>query len=954
MSDRPIRVLLVDDDEDDFALTRYLLADIKGGEYVLDWAPVYEDALAAIARREHDVYLLDYRLGEHSGVELLREAQRRGGRGPFLLLTGQGQRELDLEAMQAGAADYLEKGQLTAALLERSIRYAIERWRHADELERRVAERTAELAEANARLREEAASRERAAAALRLSEERFRLAAEAVNGIIYDCDLLTGRAERTRGLKEVLGYAPEDVPATVSWWHEQIHPEDLAAVLEANHRQADRAEASYVSEYRVRHRDGRYLHVVDRGLIVRGRDGQPTRVVGCTQDVSNLRRAEEALRISRERLDLVVQSTELGLWYCDLPFDRLLWNDKCKEHFGLPPWSEVTIETFFQHLHPDDRERTRQAIGHSIDQDTPYDIIYRTLTPGGQQRWVRAIGRSFRDRVGQPIRFDGVTVDVTQQKQVEMAVHRRSEQLQELARIATGLNIAEDVGKMLRLLSEAARELIGAHQAAISHVIDEDGGRAISVVSLSDRYAAWRDHGAPPDRSGLSAVVCETNHTVRLTQAQVEAHPRWKGSGSEPARRPPLRGWLASPLVARGGKNLGLIQLSDKYEGDFTTDDEALLIQMAQMASAALENARLYQDLRETDRLKTEFLAMLAHELRNPLAPIRNALYFVRLHQREGQGDEVREAYSMMERQLEHLIRLVDDLLDVSRITRGMITLQKEAIELSSVVTRAVECARPLIDARGHRLEVRLPVGPMPLEGDPVRLTQVVLNLLNNAARYTPRGGAISLEVERETGEGGVPTRAAVRVRDTGIGIPAPMLSRIFDLFTQVDRTIRAGRGRAGGRPGAGPPAGENARRHRRGRGVRARAGAASSSSACRCPPRRAAPATPATAGRAPTAFPSVVDEQRDSANSLAKLLGVMSARFGPPASSRETLAEVAAHVTEVVVLDLGMPGMTGFEVARHVRSMSGVAQPLPGGGDRVRHRRGPPAVARRGSMPTW
>src|SRR5205823_5183219 len=156
------------------------------------------------------------------------------------------------------------------------------------------------------------------------------------------------------------------------------------------------------------------------------------------------------------------------------------------------------------------------------------------------------------------------------------------------------------------------------------------------------------------------------------------------------------------------------------------------LAQLARMASVALENARLYHDVREADRLKDEFLAMLGHELRNPLAPIRTALYLVRM-QEGGQDAAVREAYETMERQMEHLVRLVDDLLDVSRITRGKINLHRVRAAVAEVVARAVEASRPLIEKRGHRLTVRLPKGGLEVEGDPVRLTQVLLNLLNNA-----------------------------------------------------------------------------------------------------------------------------------------------------------------------------------------------------------------------------
>jgi PAS domain S-box-containing protein len=202
------------------------------------------------------------------------------------------------------------------------------------------------------------------------------------------------------------------------------------------------------------------------------------------------------------------------------------------------------------------------------------------------------------------------------------------------------------------------------------------------------------------------------------------------------------------------------------------------------------ERREAEEALREADRRKDEFLAMLAHELRNPLAPIRNAAQVLKL---VGQADANQQwAREVIERQTQHLTRLVDDLLDVSRITRGKVTLQRETLDLSTVIHRAVEASRPLIDARKHELTVTLPSEPVRVEGDLTRLVQVVSNLLNNAAKYTDEGGQISLEAAREDGE------AVVRVRDTGLGLPPDLLPHVFDLFTQAERSLDRSQGGLG------------------------------------------------------------------------------------------------------------------------------------------------------------
>jgi signal transduction histidine kinase len=187
------------------------------------------------------------------------------------------------------------------------------------------------------------------------------------------------------------------------------------------------------------------------------------------------------------------------------------------------------------------------------------------------------------------------------------------------------------------------------------------------------------------------------------------------------------------------------------------------------------------QQLRDADRRKDEFLATLAHELRNPLAPVRNGLHILRRGRTI--GIDAATVYEMMERQLSHMVRLVDDLMEVSRITRGQVELRKELVDLTSVVQSAVETSKPLIETGKHQLELSLGTEPLIVEADAVRLTQVFANLLNNSAKYTDTGGQISLVARRDG------SSVVVSIRDNGIGIPADMLVKVFDLFTQADRT---------------------------------------------------------------------------------------------------------------------------------------------------------------------
>ncbi|HEX5270042.1 MAG TPA: HAMP domain-containing sensor histidine kinase, partial [Gemmataceae bacterium] len=267
------------------------------------------------------------------------------------------------------------------------------------------------------------------------------------------------------------------------------------------------------------------------------------------------------------------------------------------------------------------------------------------------------------------------------------------------------------------------------------------------------------------------------------------------------------RSALLLPLEARG-RTLGLVTLlREPARGAFTAADRALAEDFVGRAALAIDNARLYDEAQEAVRRRDEFLAMLGPELRNPLAPIRNALELIRLKCPD--DPELTWARDAIDRQVSHMTRLVDDLLDVSRITRGKIRLDRAPVRLAEVVAHAVETSRPLIEGRRHRLELSVPADAGTVLGDFTRLAQVLANLLNNAAKYTEEGGLIRLTVEpapltptplppgeRGWGEGG--DEAVIRLKDSGVGIPQEMLPHIFELFTQVDATLERSQGGLG------------------------------------------------------------------------------------------------------------------------------------------------------------
>jgi signal transduction histidine kinase/ActR/RegA family two-component response regulator len=319
--------------------------------------------------------------------------------------------------------------------------------------------------------------------------------------------------------------------------------------------------------------------------------------------------------------------------------------------------------------------------------------------------------------------------------------------------------------------------------------------------------------------------------------------------------------------------------------------------------------------LREADKRKDEYLAILAHELRNPLAPIRNSVHLLRAA--TSHDTAASRVTEMMDRQVNVMVRLVDDLLDVSRITRGTISLRKEPVEIAAVVRRAVEASRALIEGSGHRMIVRVPQTPLVVDADPVRLDQVIANLLNNAGKYTDAGGEIRLTVEHTD------DTVSISVRDTGVGIEPAKLAGVFELFMQVEPHGR----RAQGGLGIGLTLvkqlmemhGGTVEAHSEGPGR-------GSEFILRLPliaPPRPSPAPAATHVDATHSARRVlvVDDNRDAAESLALLLQMLGATTRVESSGEDALRALAEFQPTLAIVDIGMPGMDGHEVARRVRA---------------------------------
>jgi PAS domain S-box-containing protein len=739
--------------------------------------------------------------------------------------------------------------------------------------------RTEELAKLNRQLQARIEEQRRVEKALRESEERFRAtfnqAAVGIAHVAVDGRWLLVNEK----LCDIVGYAREELLKLT--FQDITHPDDLAPDLEFVRRLLAGEIPTYSMEKRYRHASGSWVWVNLTVALMRGAAGEPKYFISVLEDITSRKKGEQELRESRERLQVALQAAKMITWEADLATGQLSQSEETRELFGLPPGSlSRSLEEWLSHVHPEDRPGVLRVLEDAIRSCAPCQLEYRVIWPDGTTHWISAWGTILCDEAGKASQVRGVAMDVTERKQIEEQLRRQAEQLRSVVdHVIDGIVTIDERGT-IESFNPAAEKLFGYNR---SEVI----GRNVKML-MPDPYHSQHDG--------------YLSNYLRTGQAKII------GIGREVVGQ------------RRDGSTFPMeLAVSEFHIGPrrFFT---GIVRDITERKRLEGELRHRLDELAETDRHKDEFLAMLSHELRNPLAPIRNAVQILGLIP----SPEPTLAWSrdVIGRQVQHLTRLVDDLLDVSRITRNMIQLRKEPVALATIVARAVEAVRPLLDARKHELTVRVPSELILLEADPVRLTQVLVNLLSNAAKYTDESGLVTLTVERQGSE------TMLRVRDTGIGIPPELLPKVFDLFTQADRSLD----RSQGGLGIGLTLvrrlvelhGGTVRAFSEGPGK-------GSEFVVRLPVLDAAPPVPhednghREARLSPGRRILIVDDNADAAETLALLLrlnghDVQTALDGPAA-----VEAARAFQPDVALLDIGLPGMDGYEVARRLRREPGL-----------------------------
>jgi PAS domain S-box-containing protein len=617
--------------------------------------------------------------------------------------------------------------------------------------------------------------------------------------------------------------------------------------------------------------DGTKIPIDDTAAPIRPADGALFGVVLVFRDVTEQRDAEQA----RARLAAIVKFSEDAIFTKNLDGVVQTWNASAERLFGYRSdeiiGQPITVLVPAERLHEEPELLARLRSGQAVER---FETI--RLAKNGRRIPVLISVSPLRDGDGRVIGASKIIHDITDVIAAREALAREKELLATtLASIGDAVIVTDAEGSITFLNSEAER-LTGWKRA------EAVGGDLPAVFRIVNEQTRQPVENPVEKVLRLGMVVGLANHTLLIAKDGTET---------------PIDD-SAAPIRNVGGTLFGVVLVFRDFSARRLAEEQ----------------------LRQADRRKDEFLAILSHELRNPLAPIRMAVAMLR---KIGPPvPELQELRDIIDRQTAQLTRLLDDLLDVSRIASGKIVLRKDRASLGLAVSGAVESVRPQIDSQGHELVVSTPPEPIYIEGDTARLSQVIANLLNNAAKYTERGGRIALTVVREG------SNAVVRVRDSGIGISPEQMARIFEMFAQADQTLEGARGGLG----VGLALAKMLIELHDGR-IEAKSEGLGKGSEfivrLPCLVAQAAPVSERPVGTADAGQPFrrrilIADDKVDSARVLATALRHTGHEVRIEHDGLATIETATSFVPEVAILDIGMPKMNGYDVARKLRAAFG------------------------------
>ncbi|MGH7827324.1 MAG: PAS domain S-box protein [Candidatus Binatia bacterium] len=705
--------------------------------------------------------------------------------------------------------------------------------------------------------------RKRAELAVRESEERFRtLANHAPVGIFLtdtngDCFFVN------QSWCAMSGLTPEQ--AQGKSWTKSLHPDDRERIAKEWYEAVQRRER-FASEYRFTRPNGIVTWLQGSAVELLNDNRLVIGHIGTVVDITARKKAEEALRESEERFRHMADNAPVMVWVTEPDGASSFLSKSWYDFTGQTPETGLGFG-WLAATHPDDRAKAQEIFIPANARKEAFRLEYRLRRKDGEYRWAidAATPRFAAD--GRFLGYIGSVIDIAERKRTEEALRQSEENFR---------NLADNMSQLAWMADE--RGWIFWYN---KRWFDYTGTTLEEVQGWEWKKVHHPDH---------------VDRVVARIQQSWDTGELWEDTF-------PLRGkdgqyrWFLS-------RAMPILDSTRRIFRWFGTNTDIT------------EQREMEEALREADRRKDEFLATLAHELRNPLAPIRNGLQIMRL---AGENrDIVEQARGMMERQLQQMVRLIDDLLDLSRISQGKVELRKERVELSAVVRNALETSRPLIEESGHELTINAPSEPVFVEADTTRLAQVFANLLNNAAKYTENDGHIWLTVDSRGSE------VVVSVKDNGVGIPAHMLSRVFEMFAQVDGSPE----RTQSGLGIGLNIAERlVKMH--GGAIEARSNGPGTGSEfiVRLPvfvsPVAELERPSVNGGQVGSSLRRrilVADDNVDSASSMAMMLEIMGNEVRTARDGLEALEVAEVFRPEVILLDIGMPGINGYEACRRIR----------------------------------
>ena len=583
------------------------------------------------------------------------------------------------------------------------------------------------------------------------NEELWKLAFEASGDGVWDWNIQTGQCLFSKGLLNILGFSEEEIPSRIEEWETRVHPEDLTQVMADMQAYLDGKKVSYSNEHRLKSKDGSWRWILDRGAVVeRDRDGKLLRLVGTTVDITEKKQFEAKIKNSEERMKRAQSLAHVGDWERDLITNQLTWSDEMYKLIGFAPGdAQCTYQSFLAHVHSDDRQTLLDLTAKTAQEGTPYKAEYRVIHDDGEILYIEATAQISRDEDGQPIRLIGSAQDITERKLAEQALITSENKYRRLFEAAQdGILILNVETGIIENANPFLKKLLGYSEEQLLNKKIWEIGALKDLVANKEKFLELQQKGF-----------------VRYLDLPLET-----ASGKK------IDVEFVSNVYLLNSQRVVQCNIRDITERKKLERERAALLIREKEARLVAENANLTKD---------QFLATLSHELRTPLTAILSWAQLIQMGKLDAKTSK--HGIEAIEQSAKAQSQLIGDLLDVSRIQAGKLSLNIQNIDLSQVISAAIETTRNLALSKSIQIEVEIEIDPLVknIFADPVRFQQILWNLVTNSVKFSPPGGQIWIRVKRLNSSDG--ELIQIQVKDNGKGIKPNFIPIIFERFTQVD-----------------------------------------------------------------------------------------------------------------------------------------------------------------------